>query len=330
MARQFIFIAVAILAFAGCVATTPAVKSQITNLAVALSEDGGARVTWDENPRGTSFTYVVYRDGREVEQVASPDRSFLDKTIVSGRTYGYQVKGIDGQGRETAPLSPIVNFTYRIFLSLTQEDRINRGYANFTVESRSASLRWTDLSVTLSDETLPASPSGFAVNGTWTHTNPRDALVDLGEKLEILSTRDVRRNATLVVSLANGGQLLKMTLEGRPAINLTLRQERNATEGRVALLVQSVSFVDNGRVVQPTDASLAPRWSALDIAVAGRMLRYDPLLRDASWSHENVDDAVIRVGEHLTLRHDALMARGARVTVTDAEAGEIAATAVLR
>lgn len=303
---------------AGC--TTPA--AQEVSFAERLRVDQvpeGARLSWDETPRGIASSFVVYRDGAKLATVKSPLRTYLDETVAHDREYAYRVSAVMPNGTETRATEE-ETFTYRLSLALIQDARVDRGFVNLSVLQVSPGLEWADLTVLVKGSPIARSEDAYRERGeAWTHTAPRDPLTDLGERLQIHAPGKVVRNATLEVRLADGTVLLQQFLEGRPTLNLTLRQERNATEGGVSFSVQKIRWFDGSRDVTTEHSGLTPLWTDLGVVVDGARLPYVTDNRPESWTQDSPGDNVIRIGDRLIMR-SSLVKAGATVVFMDASA----------
>lgn len=311
---------------AGCF--TPAASEALSRVGnVRVEQDPeGARISWTEEPVGRATAFNLYRDNRLLAKVESPARTYLDKTVTAGARVFYSVAPLDKDGTEGRRSSPI-EFTFQESMTLlADEDRwVNRGYANLSVAEVTPGIQWDEIVVSVNGKLLQRNDAAYLQHReAWTHSDPRDALADLGERLRIFSPTEVYRNATLEVKLATGGKVLaKQQLPGRPTFNLTMRQERNATNGLVSFAVASVKLLDENRDVTASWPGITPRWSALEVLVNGTIVPYSADGHLGSWGHDVPSDDVLRVGGRMTLRltSEALHG-GAVVLVRDAEMNE--------
>lgn len=327
--RDFLTLSlVGLVLLAGC--TTPAATSasKVTDLRIEQVPDG-ARLTWDEFPRGVAKSFIVLREGQKIGEVQSPLRTFLDKAVEPGKAYRYAVDPVMPNGSKGGR-SSIESFTFQRSLALQQDERVNRGFVNLTVVQVTPGVRWADLKVIVGGAVVARDDGAYRDRTeAWTSTSPREPLVDLGEKLQIFAPGKAKRNATIEVQLTDGTRLVSEFLQGRPTLNLTLKQERNATANLVGLQVLDITWRDGARDVTSSFPSLIPRWSALTVRVNGTLVPYSTDQRVGSWYHSVPSDDVIRRGGHLSVQ-SPLIVPGAVVVVTDAEATEESFRTTLR
>lgn len=324
--------AIVATALAGC--TTPAVTqpSKVTHLEASQDSEGGARLTWDEFPRGNAKSFRVFKDGVQVANVQAPVRTWLDRDVQPGVTVSYTVAAVMKNGEVGEKALP-VRFTWRDSLSLSQATDVSRGFANFTVAEVSPGLKWSSLELRVAGKVIPLDDLAYeAERESWTHASPDDDLVDLGETLYVFAPGKITRNRILEVAIADRGTILDdHLLEGRPFLNLTLEQSaRNATDGLANVVVKEWAWMEDYRDVTAEHPALVPRWSDLEISVNGTRLTHRTDQRNGSWWHDNPTDDVIREGGSFSLRASGLVHAGAVVTVRDAVAGYDAFIVVLR
>lgn len=310
---------------AGCFAPSATDAISVVGNVRVEQDPKGARVTWTEEPVGRADGFIVYRDGRILQNVTAPARSFLDETVQPDVTVRYSVQPYDDDGTR-GRRSSSVEFRYRQSLTLVaDEDRwVNRGYANLSLAEVTPGIRWDGIVVTVNGKTLLRNDAAYRDHReAWTHSDARDALADLGERLQLFSPTEVVRNATLEVKLSNGDVLAKVQLAGRPTFNLTMRQERNVTAGLVSFVVVGSKLLDENRDVTASWPGVTPRWSALEVLVNGTRVPYAADGRLGSWGHDVPSDDVLRSGTRATLRlAPNALTPGAVVIVRDAEANE--------
>ncbi len=324
--RPIVLVALASLllaspAITGCVASREKTEpSKVTNLR-AEQVPQGALLSWDEFPRGIAVSYVLYRDGRKLAEMRADNRTFLDAEVRPAESHRYAVSAVNGAGREGAR-SADVRFVFRQSLALIQDAPVKRGFVNLTVASVEPGLTWRDLTVLIGPATIQRDEEAYRDRReAWTHTVPRDELVDQDDKLLLFAPGKAVRNATIEVRLPTGEVLVKELLRGRPTVNLTMRQERNATANLVSLLVVNVTLLDNHRDVTRARPDVIPRWDTLDVRVNGTAVPYRLDERMESWSNDIPSDEVIRRGSRINIR-SLHVGPTATVIVSDIEAGE--------
>lgn len=321
---------------AGCVAPGGIAERQrdstVTDLAVTQSSEGGARLSWDEFPRGTAKAFNVYKNGKNVATVDAPTRTWLDTDVVPQVEVTYTVAAVMKDGTESEKAIP-VSFTLRQSLTLVQDKDVSRGFVNFTVAEVTPGLKWSGLEVRVAGKTIPRDELAYDnEQESWTHSDFEDDLVDLGETLRVYAPGKVVRHRLVEVALADRGVILDdPILQGRPVLNLTMEQDvRNATAGLVSIKVDGWAWMEAYRDVTDEHPDLVPRWRDLAVYVNGTRVPFNHDGRDGSWWNENPADEVIREGGRLNLRASGLVHAGAVVTVKDDVSSQESFRLVLR
>ncbi|MHB8606550.1 MAG: hypothetical protein ACYDCK_15005 [Thermoplasmatota archaeon] len=324
--RPSVMLAIAAIALlvAGCVKPTVQQAGEIRSLTVdQVGANGavGARLIWEDFPRTDDASFQVYRDGVKIGTVDAPTRSYFDAPLVPDRAYAYQVSSITHDG-STGALSAPVSFTLTQSMRVAQDVPLGRGFVNLSVVSVSPGLAWSGLTVLIGGANITLDDIAYtSERRAWSHTEPGDDIVDLHENLEVYAPGEVVRNATLDVRL--GAKLLAHSiLDGRPDLNVSFQPTRNVSVGLEAAVVRSVKWFDGGHDVTASNPNTVARWSDLLVSVNGTALRYDPTLAAGSWSHENAQDDILRVGGIIEFHADpALLHPGAIITIRDAIEG---------